>query len=107
YQHRIAARFVERAIGFHRQLVAGQHLPAGKRKRLIEADELGGDNAYRPWRHVARGLRGRDRNGNRGKLSSSDFGHMDLFSWIYEAPASGSSKSAHFVENRMCMTHIV
>src|SRR5690606_13109878 len=94
-QHRIIALDIEHTIGFHSQFVTGQHLPAGERQGFCKRDELRSNHADRTGREgdVRRGCQG---GSSRccGNVGYGKFGHMDLFSWIYEAPASRSSKSA-------------
>ncbi|MCY1528399.1 hypothetical protein D9M68_635020 [compost metagenome] len=96
-QDGIAALRVERAVGFHRELVGGQRLAAGQRQRLIESDEGGSDETDGTG---ISGFGSRDGCGNEpaGRITGQILGrsgHTDLFSWIYwKAPASGSGKSA-------------
>src|SRR5690606_31459029 len=92
-QYGVGALGIEGAVGFDRKLVTGQDLAAAKPQRLVEGNELGGNHTH--------GTRGNRHGGSRaGTCGCVGFGrcmqrdHMDLFSWIYQAPASGSGKSA-------------
>ena len=87
-QDRIARIRVELPIGFDRQPVVRQRVPAGKVQGLVKIHELRTDDANR----AAVGIGDGCRDGSVREFGRS--GHTDLFSGIYEAPASRSSKSA-------------
>jgi hypothetical protein len=93
HQDRVAALFIQGAVRLDGQLVAGQHLPAAQVQRFIKRNEFG---LYRAHRTFGDQSAGWARGANVG-AGDGISGHLDLFSWIYGAPASGSGKSAQNV----------